>query len=321
MDLLDRYLAAVARQLPDRQKADVTAELRDELLSKFEDEEAALGRPLERDDVERLLIDYGHPVSVAGRYRQVQHLIGPDVFPWWWATLKVVLTIVAAIYFVGLLMAILGAPGAEAAIAARLPDVTTALALSFGWVTLVFALIERFKPKRGKFKWKPRDLPPAKSRGRGRFDVLVELLMTVAVILWWIGVIRFRNWIPDYGFHVELAQVWDDWFWPILGYLVFDAAGNALTLARPGWIRLNAGLRAVRNLAGFGIMVGVLQAGHWLDVSGPWPAGEQPTVAFHFDQGMQIGLIVTAIVFAMMLIWELWRARQAFFTARAPARA
>src|SRR5690349_17108068 len=107
MDLLDRYLAAVARQLPDRQKADVTAELRDELLSKFEDEEASLGRPLERDDVERLLIDFGHPVAVAGRYRRVQHLIGPGVFPYWWATLKVVLVIVAAIYFAGFLVVLL----------------------------------------------------------------------------------------------------------------------------------------------------------------------------------------------------------------------
>ena len=29
-DLLDRYLSAVARQLPDRQRTDIVAELRDE---------------------------------------------------------------------------------------------------------------------------------------------------------------------------------------------------------------------------------------------------------------------------------------------------
>jgi hypothetical protein len=80
MDLLDRYLAAIARHLPDAQKADVTAELRDVLLSQIEDEEARLGRPLERKELEALLVRFGHPLTVSGRYRKVQHLIGPEVF-------------------------------------------------------------------------------------------------------------------------------------------------------------------------------------------------------------------------------------------------
>ena len=45
MDLIERYLGAIARQLPDAQKADVCAELRDVLLSQVEDEEGRLGRP------------------------------------------------------------------------------------------------------------------------------------------------------------------------------------------------------------------------------------------------------------------------------------
>ena len=54
MDLLERYLAAVARQLPDAQKADVTAELRDLLMSQIEEKEAALRRPLDREELEAL---------------------------------------------------------------------------------------------------------------------------------------------------------------------------------------------------------------------------------------------------------------------------
>ena len=55
MDLLERYLGAIARHLPDAQKADVTAELRDVLLSQVEDEEARLGRPITRAEMEALL--------------------------------------------------------------------------------------------------------------------------------------------------------------------------------------------------------------------------------------------------------------------------
>ena len=51
MDLVERYLAAVARELPEAQRDDIVAELRDILLSQFEEKEAELGRPLERPQV------------------------------------------------------------------------------------------------------------------------------------------------------------------------------------------------------------------------------------------------------------------------------
>ena len=82
-DLVDRYLAAVSRQLPEKQRADITAELRDLLLSQFEAKEEELDRPLTLDETEALLKDFGHPMAVAGRYRKVQYLIGPDIFPFW----------------------------------------------------------------------------------------------------------------------------------------------------------------------------------------------------------------------------------------------
>ena len=66
MDLVERYLAAIARQLPDAQKADVTGELRDVLLSRIEDREAELGRALTGPEVEAQLIDFGHPLTVSG---------------------------------------------------------------------------------------------------------------------------------------------------------------------------------------------------------------------------------------------------------------
>ncbi|HEY0435811.1 MAG TPA: hypothetical protein VGC92_04175, partial [Phenylobacterium sp.] len=100
MDLIERYLAAVARQLPAKQAADIRAELGDVLLSRVEEQEARLGRPLNRPELEALLIDFGNPLSVAGRYRKVQHLIGPEVFPYWWAAVKIMLAVLAGVYLV-----------------------------------------------------------------------------------------------------------------------------------------------------------------------------------------------------------------------------
>ena len=42
MDLLDRYLAAVAALLPKAQREDIAAELRDILLTQMEEKEAEL---------------------------------------------------------------------------------------------------------------------------------------------------------------------------------------------------------------------------------------------------------------------------------------
>jgi hypothetical protein len=66
MDLLDRYLAAVAALLPKTQREDIVAELRDILLNQMEEKEAELGRPLTAKEREAVLKAFGHPIAVAG---------------------------------------------------------------------------------------------------------------------------------------------------------------------------------------------------------------------------------------------------------------
>ena len=84
MDMIERYLAAIARELPPAKRADVIEELRDLLLSRVEAREAALGRKLDKAELQALLRDFGHPLIVASRYRERQWLVGPEVFPFFW---------------------------------------------------------------------------------------------------------------------------------------------------------------------------------------------------------------------------------------------
>ena len=113
MDLIERYLAAIGRQLPAKQSADIQAELRDVLVSRIEDRAAELGRPPERAEIEALLVAFGHPMVVAGRYRKIQHLVGPDVFPFWWAGFKVTLGIIGGVYLVLILLGVLAESPAQ----------------------------------------------------------------------------------------------------------------------------------------------------------------------------------------------------------------
>ena len=84
MDLVERYLKAVAAQLPKDNRDDIVAELRDEIMGRLEALEARLGRVPTDDEVEALLREVGHPLTVAARYRPGPHaLIGPELYPWW----------------------------------------------------------------------------------------------------------------------------------------------------------------------------------------------------------------------------------------------
>src|SRR5689334_19030957 len=96
MDLLQRYLDAVATRLPDTERADIVAELRETLLSQIEDRQARLHRMLTEADITALLKDYGHPLIVAARYRPQPFLVRAELFPFFWITLQLVLGLVVA---------------------------------------------------------------------------------------------------------------------------------------------------------------------------------------------------------------------------------
>ena len=311
MDLLERYLAAIARELPKAQAADVIAELRDTLLSKIEEREAGLGRKLDRKELEALLKDFGHPLVVAGRYRKTQHLIGPEVFPFWFATLRIVLGIEAAIWLVGLVITAASANTPFQLIWDRAASTLFNVAVfTVGAVTLVFAVFERTGVvARFQRDWSPRRLPPARTLRRGRFEVASQLLADVVLLAWWTGLIHFRQYLPmPPAVHVQLAMVWDQLYWPIVAYILVEMGVCLLELLNPAAVRVNTGLTVLKNLAGCAIALWLLQAGHWLQVD---VAGVRPEVLAKiragFDAGMRLGLIGSALALGAKVLWDGWR--------------
>nr|WP_314438974.1 hypothetical protein [uncultured Brevundimonas sp.] len=102
MDLVERYLNAVAAQLPKDVREDIVAELRDEIMGRLEALHERLGRAPGDQEVEALLREVGHPLTVAARYRPgPQALIGPELYPWWWFAVKVALVVVVCVTVLG----------------------------------------------------------------------------------------------------------------------------------------------------------------------------------------------------------------------------
>lgn len=320
MDLIERYLGAIARQLPDAQKADVTAELRDVLLSQIEDEEARLGRAQTQDELEALLVRFGHPLTVAGRYRKTQHVIGPEVFPFWWASLKMSVAIVVGVYLVLAILVVVGGDDVAGVGDRTAPSLTATLLLTLGAVTLVFALIERFGKTAMLNRWKPGQLPPASGRAVSPFEAGLEIGVGVVFVLWWIGFIQFRNLLPDHALRLDLAPVWADWFWPVLIFSIYELAANLMALLRPGQARLVELLLAIRSLVAAAMLCGIYQAGHWVVVGSQ--AMSSSTLAMtqaNFDKGMAIGIVGAILVYLILAGVSLWRLRQADLAMAAPS--
>jgi hypothetical protein len=321
MDLIDRYVAAVGRQLPDRQAADIENELRDVLLSRQEEQEAALGRPLTRPEMEALLVGFGHPLTVAGRYRSIQHLIGPEVFPFWWAALKVMLAIVAGVYLVLIIIGVL-TDQTPSQFDRAVPSVWYVTVYLFGVITLVCMLIERFGKTRVLQRWTPRNLPPAGGKRRSPFEVGAEMASDVVFIAWWAGLIHFGNLFryPG-GVWFDLAPVWATWHWPILGYFIAEFVANLIAMARPGWARGNAAILTARYLVGMAILMQIMRADHWLEVTSPtMPPQALALLQTNVDLGMRIGIGFTIAAMGLRIALEWWRLRRALRSETEPPR-
>ena len=309
MDLLDRYLSAIASQLPEEQKADVIAELRDLLLSQVEEKEAALGRPLARGELEAILKDFGHPLVVAGRYRRFNQLIGPEVFPFYWFGLRLVLTIVVVVQVILGAIFMIGSDNPGQVFGQAIGRLVTSLIATVGWVTVAAAVIEHTGAVKHLRRWNPRQLPPPVLKPRkSRFEVAVEIAFGLLFIAWWMG---WTAWSfqsssdPDRLWFVG-GPMREAMHWPVFALAVAGLGVSAVELVRPGWNRLTAGLNLAWSLAALATLVIYVRGGKVLVAQGYLPADQMARVEYGVNLGVNIGLAVLGVILAWEALKDAW---------------
>ena len=161
MDLVERYLNAVAAQLPKEVREDIVAELRDEIMGRLEALEERLGRAPSDAEVEVLLRDVGHPLTVAARYRSgPQALIGPELYPWWWFAVKVALMVLVCVTVLGAVARVAtGDVYLGQAFGQAISGFLSGAATLIGVLTAIGFVLER-QEKKPKFisEWRVKDL-------------------------------------------------------------------------------------------------------------------------------------------------------------------
>ncbi|MFQ5526737.1 MAG: hypothetical protein ACE5GX_10800 [Thermoanaerobaculia bacterium] len=188
MDLIERYLNEVGRRLSKGQRDDIRDELRSTLADALETRGDA--EPSE-DDVVAALVELGSPETVAASYSGDRYLIGPRLYPQFKTTLRVVVTVLAAVVLFGFALSISGTTSELSKLAMRLGEVFSELLevgiTSVGIVVIVFAVLERLgagEELTTARTWDPRTLPVVRDVDLvGRFDSIAGIVFPAIILI------------------------------------------------------------------------------------------------------------------------------------------
>ena len=250
--LLDRYLQAVGKFLPDASRADTLAELRANLLERMDAREDELARPLTDADTAALLRELGKPESVALHYLPQRSLIGPEVFPFYLYFLKKLLPVIVILYAIGVIIDIATGPAAKSlpALAHALPAYAVGLIPNlvkfWAWSTLAFVVIDALRSRPGVrarlLAWDPMKLPAVRPPQAPAATVRSQLKRVLDLIfhcIWFAYVL----WVPWHPFWllgpgifyfgtlgIALAPVWHTFYALLIVLLCVQLATRLLAL-------------------------------------------------------------------------------------------
>lgn len=190
MDLVSRYVYAVTKGLPEKQRDDIEKELKTLIDDMLEQQDG--DGPYEAR-VEKVLLDLGDPEVLADNYRESKrYLIGPQNFDNYILLLKIVLgaVLLGVSIAVGLGSIFSNEQNAAAIFTDYLAALFSGALQGFAWVTIAFAIAERkgvrlsADGKNKKTEWSIKELPaiPVKEAAISPVESIFSILFTTLFI-------------------------------------------------------------------------------------------------------------------------------------------
>jgi hypothetical protein len=337
MDLVDSYLRAVAKALPQEQREDILGELSEDIRSEIEDRQKALGRPLTEDEQESLLKQRGNPWLLAARYRQDQRtvafgrqIIGPVLYPFYVKVLAFNLGLTFLI--VGVIFMALQFSGQRASFNDIVSTCLLQFFIQFGVVTLIFSVVEKHltkHPDRWHIKGMggrvrldlniERDIQlriESNAREVSRFESVSIIVASAVALVWWTSVQShpFLIFGPAAAF-LNLAPIWHQIYFPIVVLTGLEIVRAIINLVRPDWTLFRAIFRVILQAGGLAVACLAIKAGSWVTVANPLAdkEGTYAQVAHIVNQCLLYVFVGAAILSAVTIIFritELIRGRQ-----------
>jgi hypothetical protein len=331
MQLLDRYLKAVGKGLPEDQRDDILRELSEDIRSEMEEKQRELARPLTEAEQEAILKQRGNPILLAARYRQDhrtvafgRQLIGPVLFPFYIKVLSFNLGLTFAV--VSIIFLALVFSGQKITFHDVFSTCVMQLFIQAGIVTFIFSMVERSLNKYPD-RWNLRgpgggvhldlnidkkiQLRIAENPQRvSRFES-VSIIVAAAVALVWLAEVQSNPFLIFWGAasFLKLAPVWQHMYLPIVALTLWGMTRAAINLVRPRWTRLRTISDVGTHAAGLVIMYLLLRAGAWVALADGvgTPAPNLSRTVDSINQFILFGLMITAVISAVTLVLKLIR--------------
>jgi hypothetical protein len=326
MDLLDRYLKAVAKALPEAQREDIIRELSEDIRSEMDDKQTELGRLLTEAEQQALLKQRGNPLLLAARYRQDHRtlsfgwqLIGPVLFPFYIKVLSfnlgLTFVVIATIFIA------LGVSGQKVGFHDILSTCLLQLFIQLGVVTLIFSLVERHLTKNpdrwdlsGMRGGRPLDLKLERymplernTQQVSRFESVSIIIASTVALIWMTEVQSYPFLIlgPAATF-LKLAPIWYQVYFPIVLLTVAEIVRAVINLVRPDWTRFRAFFSVLVHSGGLAVVYLLIKAGSWVTAAGS-AAGEYARAVEIVNRSIYYGLLFAGIFSAVTLVVRVTR--------------
>lgn len=336
-DLLDRYLYAVRRYLPAYHQDDLVAELSANLRSQMDDKQAELGRPLTEDEQVDVVRRHGHPILVAARYQPQRSLIGPDVFPFYWFTIKRVLPWVVGIWLlVTAVTVIFGSQGTPIAQRFDVGQIITGLLGAvfqfLAWITVGFALLEFFKGHlRTEFthpNWDPRKLPKADpvADQNGPHHPYADAIASAVFLAWLLAFPHFP--VLMFGPYatlrllkigIDLPTIWHQFYWLIVAFNCIQLVARIALLSRPVR-RYYHVIETVIRLLGIGLIASLLRAHDYIGQATFGGNPMSPQTVATVNLSIHRGLLLVLVMAIGQLLWDVAKWLRPKSASQVPAR-
>ncbi len=186
MELQERYIAAGLKHIPPTEKAEVEKAMRRIIAERLE----GRGDPSEETERE-VLRGLGSPRLLAEKQlREPPHLIGPELYGTYLLIVKIVMTVAVIGTLIGNTVDfIVNGGGLLGYFAQSFATALSAAIGAFGWVTLVFAIMERTAKEKILAEiqedWSLADLPEKEvpQKPFSRVGVIIGIIFTVLFLI------------------------------------------------------------------------------------------------------------------------------------------
>jgi hypothetical protein len=318
VQVLDRYLEAVGGWLPRGQRADIVAELREDLRSEVEEREGHLGRALSEDELAAILKRRGHPMAVAEGYLPSRHLIGPAMLPHYRRVVAVVVGVVFTLALVG--YALFSGPVGEAVPALRgaFAWLWFAFLVSLGYVglfTVIFTVVELLQRRaQATGRWDPRDPSgltgdrQAAERRSARLHAAADAATDLLLLAVWLGVHPALP--PQLG--IVLTPLWPALHWPVAAYLAASIAVGLADTLRPSSTRGRTVARVCVDALALTLVAVFIAGAPWVQITGPAIPAETARMLEHWlNASCLVFLLVVGAFFGTRVVRQVIRVRRA----------